>query len=72
MSLCSNNEISISIAGDAIITRKLSAIDSRAFRDLQSWIQRADIGLINVESTVHDYEGYPTAKHGDMPICSPP
>ena len=51
-------------AGDAFITRRLPQGGYEGFRELQACINAHDVKFLNLESTFHDYEGYPAAASG--------
>lgn len=51
-------------AGDAFITRRLPEGGYEGFRELQECITAHDVKFLNLESTFHDYEGYPAAVSG--------
>ncbi|TGV00122.1 CapA family protein, partial [Mesorhizobium sp. M00.F.Ca.ET.186.01.1.1] len=57
--------------GDSFITRDLPYRDN-AFREIASLLQRADVRIANLETTVHDNEGYPSAQSGGTWAMSPP
>ena len=51
-------------AGDAFVTRRLPEGGYEGFRELQSCIGQHDVRFLNLESTFHDYEGYPAVQSG--------
>lgn len=51
-------------AGDAFITRRLPEGGYEGFAQLQNLIGSYDVRFLNLESTFHDYEGYPAAESG--------
>lgn len=55
---------SMALAGDAIITRRLSVYNEPAFLQLMDIIRRADVGFVNLEMLFHDYEMYPMNQSG--------
>ena len=57
--------------GDSFITRRLPA-NNEGFRQLSSLIQKADVRLTNLEVTVHNFEGYPSAVSGGTWAIAPP
>lgn len=57
--------------GDSFITRNLPYRD-QAFREVSRLLQRADVRIANLETTVHDNEGYPSAQSGGTWAMSPP
>ncbi|WP_429841855.1 CapA family protein [Brevibacillus sp. FIR094] len=57
--------------GDSFITRNLPYRD-QAFQEVTSLLHRADVRIANLETTVHDNEGYPSAQSGGTWAMSPP
>lgn len=57
-------------SGDAIVMTQLSARDD-GFREATTPFRDADFAMTNLETTVHDYEGYPEASR-DIHLCAPP
>lgn len=57
--------------GDSFITRNLPYRD-QAFREVSRLLHRADVRIANLETTVHDNEGYPSAQSGGTWAMSPP
>ncbi|MFE1625253.1 CapA family protein [Brevibacillus reuszeri] len=57
--------------GDSFITRNLPYKD-QAFREVSRLLHRADVRIANLETTVHDNEGYPSAQSGGTWAMSPP
>lgn len=58
-------------AGDSFITRRQPG-SNKAFTDIASLIRRAEVRFTNLEVTIHDYEGYPSAvSGGTWAIASP-
>lgn len=55
---------SMALAGDAIITRRLSVYNEPQFLQLMDIIRRADVGFVNLEMLFHDYEMYPMNQSG--------
>jgi poly-gamma-glutamate synthesis protein (capsule biosynthesis protein) len=54
----------IALAGDSIITRKLSVYEEPEFLSMIERIRRADAAFTNIEMLFHDYESYPMASSG--------
>jgi poly-gamma-glutamate synthesis protein (capsule biosynthesis protein) len=54
----------MALAGDSIITRKLSVYDEPPFLKLIEMIRRADAAFTNLEMLFHDYEPYPMNESG--------
>jgi len=51
-------------AGDAFITRRLPEGGYEGFQELRDCILQHDVRFLNLESTFHDYEGYPAMQSG--------
>lgn len=51
-------------AGDAFITRRLPDGGYEGFSKLRDCILKHDVRFLNLESTFHDYEGYPAVESG--------
>src|SRR5262245_36608103 len=54
----------MALAGDAIITERLSPFKEPEFLGLINLIRGADAAFANFEMLLHDYEGYPNALSG--------
>lgn len=64
--------VTVALAGDATITRRISNhLDPDESPFIQQ-IRGADVGLINLEVPVHNYEGYPSANSGGTYLRGPP
>ena len=59
-------------AGDAIINRRLRVFEEEQFRSLVDHVREADLSVVNLETLLHDYEGYPAANSGGTYMQSPP
>lgn len=59
-------------AGDAFITRRLPEGGYPGFQELRACIESHDVKFLNLESTFHDYEGYPASVSGGTWACSDP
>lgn len=64
--------ISFVATGDSFITRKLSAQQTQSFNEISSLIQSADVRFTNLETTIHEQEGYPAAFSGGTWAMSTP
>ena len=62
--LISQNNYTVVLAGDAIITRKLSVYKEPQFLDMIQFIRDADAAFVNLEMLFHDYESYPMHQSG--------
>lgn len=54
------NEFTLVVTGDSIITQRISAHDEEEFLSMIEHIRSADIAFTNLEVLIHSYEGYPT------------
>jgi len=52
-------ESSLICAGDAFISKRLSVYKDERFCSLMEKIQRADVSSVNLETTIHHFDGYP-------------
>ncbi len=66
-----DSELKFAAAGDAMISRRLSPREDDELERLVGKIRDADTALVNLETTIHDFEGYPSGTSG-MYMCSPP
>lgn len=62
--------VTVAAAGDALATRRLRTHDSERFTRLVERIRGADISVVNLETLLHNFEGYPGP--GALPMRSPP
>ncbi|MGH7310734.1 MAG: CapA family protein [Candidatus Rokuibacteriota bacterium] len=56
-----STDLSLFVAGDAIITQPWSQVDEPDFLRLVDEIRRADVSVANLEMLVHEFKGYPQA-----------
>ena len=49
-------DISIAVAGDAMITRRMKAFNEENFLKLTNILRQADVSVANLEMLFHDYE----------------
>ena len=59
-----DEEFTMALTGDSIITRKLSVYDEPEFLDMIELLRGADVAFTNLEILFHDYEPYPAAVSG--------
>ncbi len=59
-----NDEFTMALTGDTIITRRLSVYDEPEFLEMIELIRSADVAFTNLEILFHDYEPYPMAVSG--------
>jgi len=62
----------LAATGDSLITRRLSTNLEEDFLSVVKLIRSADIAFTNLETTVHDFKGYPAAQSGGAWMVSPP
>src|SRR5262245_34369782 len=66
------NEISLFLAGDALITRPWSHVHEPGFLGLVSEIRAAGVAIANLETVIHEFKGYAQADSGGIYMASPP
>lgn len=54
-----SRDLSVFIAGDAVITQPWSHLDEPEFLKLLEKIRSADVAILNLEMLFHDFKGYP-------------
>jgi len=59
-----DEEFTMALTGDSIITRKLSVYDEPEYLDMIALLRNADVAFTNLEMLFHDYEPYPMAESG--------
>lgn len=59
-------------AGDAILNRRISVYEEDGFLEMIDIIDDADLSVINLETLLHEYEGYPSANGPGTYMRSPP
>ena len=62
--MAADEEFTMAITGDSIITRKLSVYEEPEYLQMIELIRSADIAFTNLEMLFHDYEPYPMAESG--------
>jgi poly-gamma-glutamate synthesis protein (capsule biosynthesis protein) len=67
-----DGEISLFVAGDAIITQPWSHITDPQFLRMIDEIRAADVAIGNLETLIHEYRGYAQAESGGTWLASPP
>lgn len=65
-------QLSLAAVGDALLTRPISRCSDDRFREVIDRIRAADVGIANLETLFHDFEGYPAAQTGGTPLRAPP
>ncbi|MGH7831643.1 MAG: CapA family protein, partial [Candidatus Binatia bacterium] len=65
-------ELSMFIAGDAIITQPWSHLDEPEFLRLVAEIRGADVALANLEMLIHDFKGYAQRNSGGTYLAARP
>ncbi len=67
-----SGEISIALAGDCMLSRRLSVFREQNFLSLVKLLKEADVTFANLESGVHEYrEGSPTLMRGTYMVTEP-
>ena len=62
----------LAAAGDAILNRRLRIFDDAQFRTIVEVVRDADLSVVNLETLLHEYEGYPWANAPGTYMQSPP
>ena len=62
--LTADEEFTMALTGDSIITRKLSVYEEPEYLQMIELIRSADMAFTNLEMLFHDYEPYPMAESG--------
>ena len=65
-------DLSLFLAGDTILTVPWSDDDHPDFLRLIGEIRAADAAIVNLETLIHSYRGYPQADSGGTYMTSPP
>ena len=62
--LTADEEFTMALTGDSIITRKLSVYKEPEYLQMIDLVRSADMAFTNLEMLFHDYEPYPMAESG--------
>ena len=54
-------EFRFAASGDAILNRRLRVFEEPTFQSVVEQVRRADLSVVNLETLLHEYEGYPAA-----------
>lgn len=65
-------ELTLTAAGDAMITARMREFEHPRFAALVEEIRAADVAPINLEVLLHDFEGYPAANGPGTYMRAPP
>jgi poly-gamma-glutamate synthesis protein (capsule biosynthesis protein) len=65
-------ELTLFLAGDAMITEPWSHVRDPGFERLIAEMRAADVTLVNLETVIHEFNGYAQADSGGTYISSPP
>jgi len=63
-------DISISVVGDAMISRRMSVFREPNFLKLMDLVRSADVSIANLELLFHDYESSWAWSHGTYALRS--
>ena len=66
------SKVTFIAAGDSFMTRRLPEGGYEGFAELQECISKHDVKFLNLESTFHNYEGYPAVESGGTWAMSDP
>jgi poly-gamma-glutamate capsule biosynthesis protein CapA/YwtB (metallophosphatase superfamily) len=67
-----HQELSLLLAGDALITRPWAHVGDADFLGLVDEIRTADVAITNLETVIHEFKGYAQADSGGSYLASPP
>jgi len=67
-----DNEFSLFLAGDSLITRRWSNVTDPAFLQLVDEARAADVSITNLETVIHQFKGYAQHDCGGAHTTSPP
>jgi hypothetical protein len=67
-----SREISLLLAGDALLTRPWSHVRDADFIGLIEEIRDADVAIANLETVIHEFKGHAQADSGGTYMASPP
>ena len=67
-----SREISLLLAGDALLTRPWSHVRDADFIGLIEEIRDADVAIANLETVIHEFKGHVQADSGGTYMASPP
>lgn len=67
-----SREISLLLAGDAMLTRPWSHVREAGFLGLVDRIRSADVAIANLETVIHEFKGHAQADCGGIYMASPP
>lgn len=70
--MAAGQELTLFLAGDALITRPWSHVEDPGFLRLVAEMRAADVAIVNLETVVHDFNGHAQADSGGTYMASPP
>lgn len=70
--MADREQFTFTAAGDAILNRRLRVFEDEAFRALVERVRGTDLAVANLETLLHDDEGYPAAHAPGTYMRSPP
>lgn len=56
-----DDTLTVAVAGDAMVTQRLTRLEDDGFREIQRIIADADASMVNLEGPLCDYESFPIA-----------
>ncbi len=65
-------DVSLLLAGDALMTRAWSQVGDASFLGLIDAIRAADVAIANLETVIHEFKGHAQADAGGVYMASPP
>jgi poly-gamma-glutamate synthesis protein (capsule biosynthesis protein) len=67
-----SREITLLLAGDALMVRPWSQVRDADFLALVELIRGADVAIANLETVIHEFKGHAQADSGGLHLASPP
>lgn len=68
----SEENLTLTATGDSLVTRKFSIYSENNFLSVIKLLRDGDITFTNLETLIHEYEGYAAAESGGTWMASPP
>ena len=65
-------DLGVFLAGDALMAEPWSRVTEPAFERLIAEMRAADATLVNLETVIHEFKGYPQADSGGIWAAAPP
>lgn len=66
------NDLVLVATGDSLVTRRLSVYGEKEYLALIDLLRQGDVTFTNLETLLHNYEGYAATESGGTWMASPP